>query len=86
MKDLENLYIRVLNSSKNNLKEESRILFIVPEYQYSPSEVISPDFTRISEKTSLRIRSNSKFFNVKIPVNIGRKHNIINRKLLIFSK
>ncbi len=86
MKDLEKLYIQVLNESKKYLKEKSKILFIIPEYQYASSEMLCPDFTRIADRTSLKMISNSKFFKVKIPVNIGRKHNIINRKLLIFSK
>ena len=86
MRELEDLYIRVLNGSKKHLKENGRILLIIPEYQYSQSDALYPDYNRISEKTSLKIVSHSKYFNVKIPVNIGRKHNIINRKLLILSK
>ncbi|MEE9409925.1 MAG: hypothetical protein V3V41_03270, partial [Candidatus Heimdallarchaeota archaeon] len=86
MKDLEKLYIQVLKGSKNHLRENGRILFIIPVYRYSSELTISPDSDIICEKTSLELVKESKFFGIKLPIEIGRKHNIINRKLLILEK
>ncbi len=86
MKELENLYISVLKTSKDYLKTNSKVVFIVPEYFYSADLVIKPNIAEIAKKSSLVLESESTFFSVKLPVSIGHKHNIIGRKLAIFTK
>ncbi|MHA2357235.1 MAG: hypothetical protein ACXABK_00515, partial [Candidatus Heimdallarchaeaceae archaeon] len=86
MRDLENLYTKVLQEGRKRLVSKGRIVIIFPEYVYSSKETIAPDFNRIAEKASLEVIVKSNFFNVKLPLNIGRKHNIISRKLVIYSK
>ncbi len=86
MNSLENLYTKVLQKSVEYLKSGNRIILIIPEYRYSQDLSIHPDHQIISKKCNLQLLSESKFFNVKLPVQIGRKHNIINRRLVIFSK
>jgi len=86
MKDLERLYTIVLQEGSKNLIQNGRIIIIMPEYIYPSKESIAPDFIRIGEKASLKLIMESKYFNVKLPLNIGRKHNIINRKLVVYWK
>ncbi len=84
MSELENLYIAVLRTSKIFLKPNSKVVIIIPEYQYEDNMVISPDIERIAKDSSLKLENESAFFSIKIPVAIGREHNIIGRKLVIF--
>lgn len=86
MNSLENLYTKVLQRSTEYLKIGNRIILIIPEYRYSQDLSISPNHQTIAKKCNLQLLSISKFFNVNMPVQIGRKHNIINRKLVIFLK
>ncbi|MHA1202814.1 MAG: TRM11 family SAM-dependent methyltransferase [Candidatus Heimdallarchaeaceae archaeon] len=84
MKNLERLYTRVLAECKSLLKNGAIILFIMPEYNYPLKRSVYPNVKSICEKTGLTALEESKFFNIKFPVEIGRKHNIIARKLFIF--
>ncbi len=84
MKNLERLYTRVLAECKSLLKDGARILFIMPEYNYSLKRSVYPNIKSICEKVGLISLEESKFFNIKFPVEIGRKHNVIARKLFIF--
>jgi len=84
MKNLERLYTRVLAECKILLKTGARIVFIMPEYNYPLKRSVYPNVKSICEKTGLTTLEESKFFNVKFPIEIGRKHNIIARKLFIF--
>jgi tRNA G10 N-methylase Trm11 len=84
MRNLERLYTRVLAECKSLLKNGARILFIMPEYNYPLKRSVYPNVKSICEKTGLTALEESKFFNIKFPVEIGRKHNIIARKLFIF--
>jgi tRNA G10 N-methylase Trm11 len=83
---LEKLYTKVLQRSSEYLKIGARIIFIIPEYRYSPEYSISPDFEKIGLNCGLNLQSESTYFNVKLPVKIGRRHNIINRNLVIYIK
>lgn len=84
MRNLERLYTRVLAECKSLLKNGARILFIMPEYNYPLKRSVYPNVKSICEKTGLTALEESKFFNIKFPVEMGRKHNIIARKLFIF--
>ncbi|MCK5304041.1 MAG: hypothetical protein KAJ72_02255 [Candidatus Heimdallarchaeota archaeon] len=84
MKNLERLYTRVLAECKSLLRSGGRILFIMPEYNYSLKRSVYPNIKSICEKVGLTSLEESKFFNIKFPIEIGRKHNIIARKLFIF--
>ena len=84
MKNLERLYTRVLALCKSLLKDGARIVFIMPEYNYPLKRSVYPNVKAICEKTGLTTLEESKFFNIKFPVEIGRKHNVITRKLFIF--
>ncbi|MHA1200494.1 MAG: TRM11 family SAM-dependent methyltransferase [Candidatus Heimdallarchaeaceae archaeon] len=86
MQDLEHLYISVLKASKEFLKANSKVVMIIPEYQYSTDLVIRPNIEKIAESSLLVLETESAFFSMKLPISIGRKHNIIGRKLAIFSK
>jgi len=83
---LEKLYSRVLQQSVKYLKTGHRVILIIPEYRYSQEHSVFPDFQKIGMKCGLTLQTESKFFNVKLPIQIGRKHNIINRKLVIYTK
>ncbi|MHA1417482.1 MAG: TRM11 family SAM-dependent methyltransferase [Candidatus Heimdallarchaeaceae archaeon] len=84
MKNLERLYTRVLAECNRLLKPGSRIVFIMPEYNYSLKRSVYPNVKSICEKTGLTLLEESKFFNIKFPVEIGRKHNVVARNLFIF--
>ena len=86
MQELEALYISVLKASNPFLKSDSRVIMIVPEYQYNNNMSILPDLVSIARECSLKLENQSKFLSVKLPVVIGRQHNIIGRKLAIFTK
>jgi len=84
MFDLESLYIAVLKSSRDFLKPESKVVMIFPEYRFSNEKIISPNLEQIAKESSLIIENQSKYFSMNLPISIGRKHNIIGRKLVIF--
>ena len=86
MSMLEKLYSRIIQRSVKFLKPDHRVVLIIPEYRYTKDYSVYPDFRTIADKCGLKIITESSFFNVKLPVQIGRKHNIINRKLVIYSK
>ena len=83
---LEKLYTKVLQKGIKYLKTGHRVILIIPEYRYSQEHSIYPDFQKIAIKCNLNLQTESALFNVKLPVQIGRKHNIINRKLVIYTK
>ena len=84
MKNLERLYTRVLAECKSLLKDGARILFIIPEYKYPLKRSVYPNIKSICEKVGLTSLEECKFFNIKFPIEIGRKHNVIARRLFIF--
>ncbi|MCK4972794.1 MAG: hypothetical protein KAS52_05700, partial [Candidatus Heimdallarchaeota archaeon] len=84
MKNLERLYTRVLAECKSLLKDGARILFIMPEYNYPLKRSVYPNIKSICEKVGLTSLEECKFFKIQFPVEIGRKHNVITRKLYIF--
>ncbi len=86
MKTLEKLYIRVLREGSNLLKDTGKIVFILPVYHYSDKLEVYPDIEKIVSQCSLINQESSKFFHVSFPLQIGRKHNVINRYLTIFTK
>lgn len=86
MSELENLYTSVLRTSKNFLKPNSKVVMVIPEYQYDNDLVVSPDIERIAQDSSMKLEKESAFFSIEIPVAIGREHNVIGRKLAIFYK
>lgn len=86
MKTLEKLYIRVLREGSSFLKDTGKIIFILPVYHYSDKLEVHPDIEKIASQCSLINQESSKFFHVSLPLQIGRKHNIINRYLAIFTK
>ncbi|MFW9852373.1 MAG: TRM11 family SAM-dependent methyltransferase [Candidatus Thorarchaeota archaeon] len=86
MDNLEKLYVRVLNECAKHLKVGGKIIFIVPEYKYPSDISISPNVSSIAKKTKLQLVTKSKFFSLDLPIEIGRKHNIINRKLVVLVK
>ncbi|NPD89594.1 MAG: hypothetical protein HGN29_12815 [Asgard group archaeon] len=83
---LEKLYTKVLQKSVEYLKTGHRVILIIPEYRYSQDYSIYPDYQKIAKNCKLEFQTKSTLFNVKLPVQIGRKHNIINRKLVIYTK
>jgi len=86
MDNLEKLYVRVLNECVKHLKVEGKVIFIIPEYRYPSNISISPNVSSIAKKTKLQLIKKSKFFSLDLPIGIGRKHNIINRKLVVLTK
>ena len=86
MYGLEKLYIRVLNECVKQLKDGGKVIFIIPEYKYHSGVSISPNASSIAKKTNLQLVTRSKFFSLVLPIEIGRKHNIINRKLVVLTK
>ena len=86
MIDLEQLYLKVLNECVKLLKTGGKIIFIIPEYKYPSNLHIFPDVSSIANNTKLQLVEKSKFFSLDLPIEIGRKHNIINRKLIVLSK
>lgn len=86
MSNLEQLYVSVLKTSKEFLKTNSKVVMIVPEYQYSDKLVIKPNIEKIANRSSLVLETESAFFSLTTPISIGRKHNIIGRRLAVFSK
>jgi tRNA G10 N-methylase Trm11 len=86
MIDLEKLYVKVLIECTKQLKTNGKIILIVPEYKYNSNISISPDVSSIAKKTKLLLVEKSKFFGLDLPIEIGRTHNIINRKLVVLTK
>ncbi|MHA1667730.1 MAG: TRM11 family SAM-dependent methyltransferase [Candidatus Heimdallarchaeaceae archaeon] len=84
--DLEKLYLSVIRQSISKLKKGGLVVFIIPEYRYSKNKKISIDYLTLSKNCSLKLQMESEFFNVELPINIGREHNILNRKLIILQK
>lgn len=85
MKSLEKLYIKVLQEGSSFLKNNRKIVFIIPVYRYPDGLEVNPNIERIANQCSLLIQERSEFFHVSVPVQIGRKHNVINRYLVIFT-
>ena len=85
MKSLEKLYIKVLQEGSGFLKNNRKIVFIIPVYRYPDGLEVNPNIERIANQCSLLIQERSEFFHVSVPVQIGRKHNVINRYLVIFT-
>ena len=85
MMDLQNLYTSVLKTCTDFLKQNSKVVIVIPEYRYSTNKIITPDIEQIAKGSSLKIERESTFFSVKLPIAIGRTHNIIGRKLVLFS-
>ncbi len=84
MKELEKLYTSVLRASKESLRDKAKVVMIIPEYQYSNDLTIRPNVENIAGNSSLDLENVSRFFSVKLPLEIGRTHNIIGRRLAIF--
>ncbi len=85
MKSLEKLYINVLREGSKFLKDNGKIVFILPVYKYPNGLEMKPNVERIASQCSLHVQERSKFFHISLPVQIGRKHNVINRCLIIFT-
>jgi tRNA G10 N-methylase Trm11 len=86
MISLEKLYIKVLKEGTKFLKESGKVIFIIPVYRYPDNVDYLPNIEKIANQCSLHVYDSSKFFHVSLPVQIGRKHNIINRYLVVFEK
>lgn len=86
MRSLERLYVSVLRECEKLIAENSKIVIILPEYNYPLKRNVHPNINSICEKTGLKTIESSSLFDVKFPIEIGRKHNVISRKLYIFTK
>ncbi|MHA1685905.1 MAG: TRM11 family SAM-dependent methyltransferase [Candidatus Heimdallarchaeaceae archaeon] len=85
MQQLTELYIRVLKQSSQVIKKGRKIIFIMPIYSYAREREISPDHMKIADKANLKLITTSELFDVSLPIPLGRKHNIIRRKLVVFT-
>ncbi len=84
MKSLEKLYTKVLINCKKLLKKEGKVVIIFPSYNYSKDIILTPNISKIEKLSGLTSMKQSKYFNVFLPFDIGRKHNVISRKLVVF--
>jgi len=86
MKELERLYKQAFEEFEKAIKKGGRVVFVIPEYNYRKKGIIAPDINKIIGDTSFKLQTRSSYFNVSLPIKIGRKHNVISRRLLITEK
>lgn len=84
--ELTKLYTTVLKKARNILNRGGRVVFIMPVYRYGKNQEVTLNHYNIAEEIEMKVLEKMEFFDVTLPVNIGRKHNIIGRKIVIFVK